>query len=266
MSSMARCFPATMAKALLWRAASAFIGILVSCSPDNGVNEDQKLPVVNAVLISGQSTQSLTVKWAGTPDRGYPPDGPSASDVNLWITSTTGDSVAVIPTDSSGVYTIALNPRPGVTYRLHGSILGGAVVGTTTVPALAITAPGAGDTLRASRLSRNFYGLVKLPLALTATGADGYGVTSSQVVEGQEGYLISSFNDVVSVIYQGQAALPVHADIVAYDSNAAAFYGVIQVDEPGGPLLGGRIVGTITGAPGLFGSKVSARLDVVIVP
>jgi hypothetical protein len=239
---------------------------LLSCAPVNGINEDHRLPVVNAVLVTGQSTQSLTVMWAGTPDDPYPPDGPSAGDVNLWITSTLGDSTAVVHTDTTGVYAIALTLHAGATYRLRGTILGVSVAGNTTVPALAISAPGAGDTLRASVLDPHHFGLVQFPIDLIASGVGGYGIRSTEVIEGQQSYL-TNLKAPVGVLFRGPASLPVHADITAFDSNAAAFYGVIQLDQPPTfPLLGGFIQTTLTGVAGLFGSSSSATLDVVIVP
>ncbi|HEY3935315.1 MAG TPA: hypothetical protein VGL65_11945 [Gemmatimonadales bacterium] len=226
--------------------------------------------MVNAVLVRGQPAESLTVRWAGTPDEPYPPDGPAARDVNLWITSTAGDSATVVPTGVSGVYTIALTPLSGVTYRLRGTILGESVAGTTTVPSLAITAPRAGDTLSASQLDPHgeHVGLVQIVPTLVASAVGGYGVISGQVIEGQQGYLTNLKGPLgfLSVFYQGLAALPVHADIVAFDSSAAAFYGVAQEDEPGFPLFGGFIQTTLTGTLGLFGSSTSATIDVVIVP
>jgi hypothetical protein len=100
------------------------MGALISCAPYAGVNEDQQLPVINALLVAGTPGQALTVRWAGTPDDVNPGAGPAAGDVRLWITSSAGDSVAVMPTDTSARYAIALTPVSGVTYRLHGTFWG----------------------------------------------------------------------------------------------------------------------------------------------
>lgn len=227
--------------------------------------------MVNAVLVAGQPTQSLTVRWAGTPGEPNPGDGPAPSDVDLWITSTAGDSVTVAPLRSSSSYTIALMPHAGVTYRLGGTILGAAIAGSTTVPSIAITAPSAGDTLQASLLDPYHTGLVPIPVELVASGVGGYGVSSAQAADGSAAYLTnlkaSHFQGPLNVIYEGPSALTVHADITAYDTNAAAFFGVIQNDVFGMPAVGGRITSTIVGVLGLFGSRSQAvSLDVVIEP
>jgi hypothetical protein len=243
---------------------------LLSCAPYNGTNEDQQLAVINVLLVAGTPRQSLTVRWAGTPNDVNPGAGPAASDVRLWITSSAGDSVAVTPTDTAAHYAIALTPVSGVTYHLGGTILRTRIDGITTVPSLAITAPKPGDTLHASVLVRDQSDLVAISPTLVGSAVGGYGV-SGAVIEGQNGILSNlkdSFSEgPLNVIYRGPDPLPVHAEITAYDSNAARFYGVIQAEQPVGPIADGRILSTVTGALGLFGSRAApVSLDVVIVP
>jgi hypothetical protein len=152
-----------------------------------------------------------------------------------------------------------------VTYELHGTILGVSVHAATTVPMLAITSPRVGDTLSKSIVNPHHVGVIFLPIILAASGAAGYDVISTDVAEGQQAYLTSTI-DQLTIVAQPTGSQRIHADIVAFDSNATAFYGVTQVLLIGAPDIGFSTTGSVSGALGLFGSSTSAPVDIVLVP
>jgi hypothetical protein len=138
---------------------------------------DGRVPVIQALLIAGDSLQAAWVEWRVPADSTFGPE-PRPVDPNLVQVA------LILPNDSAVPFTPSPNVPgrfeaaaivvPGTRYRLTGTVAGVTLTAETTVPgALAVFAP-AQDTVDGASCVGNLLFLCDLPYSWFSAGAAAY--------------------------------------------------------------------------------------------
>lgn len=202
------------------------VGILVftglaACSADTTAPQpDARVPVLQSLLVVGESRHVMWVEWATPADSLISDDLRPVSPelVNLWLVSPAGDSVQFEPVLSSpGAFEVA-----GVTveaereYRLGGAVNSTEVSARTTTPGpLRIVAPES-DTIRVSRECG-----LNCPLAYHwhSTGAAAF-----EYIYGESGAIRGIVRDTSGVLSLQPGSGASAFQVLAYNPDAAEFY------------------------------------------
>ncbi len=124
---------------------------LVGCSVSPG-EPPPPAPVVQLVLVVGDSTHRATVTWSATPDSTIPqpalPVDPALVDL---IVTGPGGAAPLIPDAAPGEFRVHLEGMPGGAYSLRGTVAGQPFEGTTVLPLkFALATPNPDTVSRAS--------------------------------------------------------------------------------------------------------------------
>ncbi|HKV69849.1 MAG TPA: hypothetical protein VJN62_01270 [Gemmatimonadales bacterium] len=215
-----------------------------ACEADIPAGPDSQVPVVQALLVLGDSTQTAWVEWR------LPADSTATSDVRpvppalvqLWLIRPAGDSVPLGPVAGTpGKFDAISAVTAGGTYLLHGTVAGRPVAGITVVPGpLDIRAP-VGDTVS---IGAACYVFCPFPYRWFAAGTDAYWLTQTAVGPPRllPPYAPAVTSDTAGVLQLLRVADTMKVFIYALDAHAAAFF------LPANPKS------SITGLFGFFGS------------
>jgi hypothetical protein len=235
---------------------AAAIGLLVTClcgcdaaiEPPPG----DPVPVIQALLIAGDSQQIAWVEWRVPADSAFGrevrPVDPAVVQVSLILPN--GGSVPFSPSlGVPGRFEAAAMVSPGASYRLTGTIAGTALTAETRVPdSLTIRAPAQDTVDGASCVERFVY--CELPYDWSALGASTY-------------MYLQSTSDTSRLVYIGSTrdstgALPLLRDtgterltVLALEDNAAAFLTVMTPKS------------SVHGVFGMFGGATRAQRWIV---
>lgn len=131
---------------------------LVGCGVSPG-EPPPPTPVVQLVLVVGDSTHRATVTWSATPDSMIPqpalPVDPSLVDL---IVTGPGGTAPLLPDDAPGEFRVELEGIPGGAYTLRGTVAGQSFEGTTVLPSMFALATPNPDTVSLSTLVPEFLG------------------------------------------------------------------------------------------------------------
>lgn len=239
------------------RFAVLFAVGLAAC--DANIGPSTPAPVVQVILVAGDSLQIASVEWMARADSPiYFNRRPIYSTlVQLSLVLPGGGSVAFTPVHEPpgggfvGRYGAATPVAYRATYRLQGTVAGHVVSGTTTTPdSLRIMAP-AQDTVRISYAACSYN--CSLPFHWVAAGAVQY-----QYLSAKAGAFIGyggGYNaDTVGNAYVQPSHLGADTTelvVHALEEQAAAF------------LHSGSPKGNLTGVFGLFGAASVGRRVVI---
>lgn len=223
------------------------MGLLAVVACDTAIAPDSavSVPVIQSLLLAGDSIQTAWVEWR------IPADSQFGSDVRP-VAEALVDLVLVLP-DSSRVAFVAVAAQPGRfdaavtvaaggTYRLEGTVTGLGVAATTTVPgALDIQVPAA-DTIHIA--SGSCFTFCAQSYRWIAPGAATYlfmqrRATTRQLIRSGS---TTDTAGVVQLLRTTSAPDTSELDVLALESHAAAF------------LLPTTPKSSISGVFGLFGA------------
>ena len=130
---------------LMW-VAVAFCG----CGEVTGLASPEPVPVLQALLVLGESRHLLRATWSSPAHVPYEPSTRPVdpSLVNLWLVGPSGDSLRYTSTGSSGEFAVAAAINAGDRYRLSGIVAARNVAAHVVVPGALVVGQPAGDTLR----------------------------------------------------------------------------------------------------------------------
>ncbi len=232
---------------VLWCVAAFAAG---GCGELIGPPRDQRVPVVQALLVAGQDTQSLWVEWSTPADSTYRPS-PRPLDsisVNLRLVAPDGAATPFLPSAATpGRFVARVQVRGGLTYRLAGTAGDSTVRAETTVPApLRILLPAA-DTVRLRSGD-------SVPIVWGHNGAASFAVRRSDVPR-------AGYGADTSGVMRSCSGTTCVWTVLALDPAAAAF---LAFDVS---LLGARPRrGNVQGGLGFFGSSTADWRVVVWQP
>jgi len=208
------------------------------------------VPVVQALLVAGEDTQSLWVEWSTPADSVYRPAVRPIDSalVDLRLLGPDGTATPFLPSSGTpGRFVARVHVQSQSTYRLAGVIADSAVSAQTTVPApLRILSP-ATDTVRLRDGE-------SVPLVWGHNGAASYALRLSI------GFRAGFLADTSRVIGPCPRTTCVWT-VLALDAAAAAF--LIVNEYFSAPL---PRPGNVRGASGFFGSAAADQRVVVWQP
>lgn len=208
------------------------------------------VPVVQALLVAGQDTQSLWVEWSTSADSVYRPQVRSIDSalVDLRLLGPGGTATPFLPSPGTpGRFVARVQVHSELTYRLVGVIADSTVSAQTTVPApLRILSP-ATDTVR-------------LRDGESVLLVWGHGGVGSYALRLSSGYRAVYQADTSRVIGPCPRTTCVWT-VLALDAAAAAF--LIVNEYSSAPL---PRPGNVRGALGFFGSAAADRRVIVWQP
>ncbi len=131
---------------------------LVGCGVSPG-EPPPPAPVVQLVLVVGDSTHRATITWSATPDSTIPqpalPVDPALVDL---IVTGPGGAAPLLPDGAPGEFRVDLQGIPGGAYSLRGTVAGQPFEGTTVLPLKFALATPRQDTVSLSTLVPEFLG------------------------------------------------------------------------------------------------------------
>jgi hypothetical protein len=206
------------------------------------------VPVIQTLLVAGDSQQIAWVEWRIHADSSFGPGvrpvDPSLVQVSLILP--TGSSVPFTASSNvPGRFEAAAIVAPGLTYRLTGTVAGFALTAKTTVPdTLAVRVP-AQDTVDGGSCVEDFI-YCELPYSWSAVGATAYAYFQAQ----QDPGLLSNFRstrDSTGVMLLLPDTGAGRLTVLGLEENAAAF---LTVSTP---------KSSVTGVFGMFGAATRAE-------
>ena len=227
---------------------------LIGCDTNIGPNATATpIPVIQCLLIAGDTAQTAWVEWRIPAESAFGPDVRPVDTALVHLSLVLPDSTRVpfTPVQSSpGRFDAGTTVTPGATYRLEGTVAGGAVTATTVTPGPLNISNPAQDTVHVPAASCS---LCSLAYQWSATGSDTYLVLQSSPATGQLVQGTSVHDTVGSVFVFRTRSGPdtVALSVMALDPHAAAF------------LLPTTPKSSISGVFGLFGAASRARRWVV---
>lgn len=203
------------------------------------------VPVIQSLLVAGDTVQTAWVEWRTPADSSFGPDVRPVAPalVQLVLVLPGGTRVPFNPAPATpGRFDAAAIVNAGGAYALEGSVAGLTLSAATTVPnALAISVP-AQDTVRIPRGS--CLAFCALPYHWAAGGAGAYLYVQSRVSSGQFTQTGATRDTIgiVHVLQTSGAPDTAQLTVFALEPHAAAF------------LLPTTPRTSITGVFGLFGA------------
>lgn len=132
--------------------------VLVGCGVSPG-EPPPPAPVVQLVIVVGESTHRATITWSATPDSTIPvpalPVDPSV--VDLRVTGPDG-AAPLLPDGFPGGFRVDIEGIPGGAYSLRGTVAGQPFEGSTVLPLMFALATPNPDTVSLSTLVPEFLG------------------------------------------------------------------------------------------------------------
>jgi len=223
---------------------------LTACDATIGTGPAGAIPVVQTLLVAGDSLQTAWVEWRTPADSAFTPDvrPVSPSVVDLWLILPTGDSAGFAPVAGvPGRFDATAVAVAGDAYLLRGTVAGHAVSAATTVPDQIDIRTPAADTIA---ISGGCGFLCPLSYRWFAGGTAAYLYEESQVGSPIV-LLLQSTRDTVGVIQLLPAQDTTKLAVFALDAHAASF------------LLPTTPKSSITGVFGLFGAASRAERWIV---
>jgi hypothetical protein len=125
---------------------------LPGCGEVSGLPSADPVPVLQGVVVSGETRHFLRVEWSSPTDVPYTFEARPIDEslVDLWLVPPSGDSIQYTATQLAGEFAVTAPVSPAQTYSLAGTVAGRRVTAETTVPGAVEVALPAGDTLRIS--------------------------------------------------------------------------------------------------------------------
>jgi len=211
---------------------------------------DERVPVIQALLVAGQDTQSLWVEWSTPADSVYRPPvrAIDPAQVDLRLQAPDGTATPFLPSPGTpGRFVAQVRVQSELGYGLVGVVADSTVGARTTVPArLRILSPATDTVLLRDGES--------VPFVWGQVGAASYAMRVSA------GYRADYRTDTSRVIGPCPRATCVWT-VLALDTAAAAF---LIVNEYSTAPLPRR--GNVRGALGFFGSATADSRVVVWQP
>jgi hypothetical protein len=208
-----------------------FVGLLISAAPlvsCGDVSEPAPappVPVVEVLLIAGQSEQTARIQYSSPAQPVVPlvqvPVDPDS--VALELDGPGGSRTPFLPVaESLTTFRASLLVTPGETYTVSGTVAGVALEATTTVPgSLQIREP-AQDTIVLSSST----GFTELAYSWSAPGASRYAV--GQIDKEGRSQFTGSISDTVGVVllipFFDSQSDTTSLVVWAYDPSAEAFF------------------------------------------
>lgn len=123
---------------------------LSGCGEVTGLPSPEPVPVLQGLLVFGETRHPLRVTWSSPTHVPYEPTSRPVDDtlVDLWLVAPTGDSARYAPTGLAGEFSVVATMVAGEIYRLSGSVAARAVTAQTVMPATLVVGQPAADTLR----------------------------------------------------------------------------------------------------------------------
>lgn len=237
----------------------AFFGLPALAGCDSGIDTGPSvpIPVVQSLLVAGDSIQIAWVEWRVPAESAFTTDVRPVDTglVQLSLVLPGGISVPFAPAAGiPGRFDAAATVNPGTSYGLQGTVAGLTVSGSTAVPQLLDVRAPAQDTIRFP--SGACFGLCPLPYELVAPGATGYLFvqTRQQPGGGSVTLQIDASADSAGILYVFQSRSgPDTATLALYavEPHAAAF------------ILRSTPKSSLTGIFGLFGAATRATRRII---
>lgn len=227
---------------------------LAACDSVIGPGPTAAVPVIQSLLVAGDSIQTAWVEWRVPADSAFGPEvRPVAPTlVQLSLTLPGGGSVPFTPAaGAAGRFDAVAEVDPGARYHLVGTVAGLSVSAEAMVPGQVSVRSPQQDTVS---LSQNACvgGLCTLPFHWIAAGAAAYFYLQSRADRVVGGGSTTDTVGVIRLFRQGGGADTVRLSVFALEPNAAAF------------LLPDTPKGSITGVFGLFGAASRAERWIVL--
>lgn len=225
---------------------------LCACGADIDAPSGAPVPVIQTLLIAGDSQQIAWVEWRVHPDSSFGPDvrpvDPSLVQISLVLP--TGSSVPFTPSPNiPGRFEAAVLVSPAMRYRLTGTVAGLGLTAETAVPdTLAVLVPARDTVDGASCVDQFFY--CEVPFIWSAAGATAYMYFQTQV----DPVRLSRFGSTrdstgVMLLYRDTGTE--RLTVLALEENAAAF---LTVRTPRN---------SVSGIFGMFGAATRAERWIV---
>lgn len=233
-----------------------FLLILVlftACGFDRPVSPSERLPVIQGVLVAGADSQFFRLDWARSADSAWSPapDPILAGEVALTVSGNGGSAPLVLRPGGFGVFVMTMPVYPDSTYRLEGTVAGLPVSASTRIPKSFVIGALTGDTLKVDSAAVCAFGRCRVPLAITAEGAEDVVVSAFDTAGAS---LVGTFVDggELSLFVAYGAPTVAQLEFLAREENAARFGSLDDAKS------------SITGGFGVFGGalRVSAVVKV----
>lgn len=233
--------------------AVAFLALgLYACGAAIEPPPGGSVPVIQTLLVAGDSQQIAWVEWRVHPDSSFGPDvrpvDPSLVQISLILP--TGSSVPFTPSANiPGRFEAAVSVSPAMRYRLTGTVAGFGLAAETTVPdTLAVRVPALDTVDGASCVDQFFY--CEVPFIWSAAGATAYMYFQAQV----DPVRLSRFGSTrdstgVMLLYRNTGTE--RLTVLALEDNAAAFLTVRTLKS------------SVSGIFGMFGAATRAERWIV---
>jgi hypothetical protein len=230
---------------------------LAACDASIGGGPRVPIPVVQSLLVAGDSIQIAWVEWRVPAESAFTNDvrPVDAGIVQLSLVLPGGGSVPFVPAAGiPGRFDAAATVNPGASYGLQGTVAGLTVAGSTTVPQLLDVRAPAQDTIRFP--SGACFGLCPVPYEFVAPGATRYLFvqTRQQPGGGSVTLQTGATSDGAGTLYVVQSrggADTSSLAVYALEPRAAAF------------LFRSTPKSSLTGIFGLFGAATRATRRII---
>ena len=182
------------------------------------------VPVIQTLLVAGDSQQIAWVEWRVHPDSTFGPEvrpvDPSLVEISLILP--TGSSVPFTPSPNiPGRFEAAALVSPAMRYRMAGAVAGFALAAETTVPDTLFMRVPARDTIAVVACVESFI-YCELPYSWSARGATNYVYFQAQ----GDPLLLSNFRstrDSTGIMLLLPDTGTGRLTVLALEDNAAAF-------------------------------------------
>lgn len=235
-----------------WRRSVPLAIGLCGCAAETEAPSASLVPVIQTLLVAGDSQQISWVEWRVPSDSAFGrevrPVDPAVVQISLILPN--GASIPFLPTPGvPGRFVAAALVVPGGRYALRGAVAGLTFTAETSVPdSLAVLVP-AGDTVDgATCVGGSFF--CDLPYRWSAFGAVAYMYFQSQH-DTLQMQTFGSMRDPSGVMTLLRDTGTVRLTFLALEENAAAF---MTVRTP---------KGSVSGIFGMFGAATRAERWIV---
>ncbi len=237
-----------------------FVASFQGCGEVTGLPSAEPIPVLQGLLVVGETRHLLQVRWSGPAHQPYEPSPipVESSVVDLWLAGPLGDSVRYTTTGLPGEFAALGAIAAGERYRLSGTIAGRAVSAQAGVPGPLIVREPVADTLRRSLDDHSY---LEVPFAWRADSAAAYQAFLVRADGTMHPLFIRSPRDATGLVFDIAPDTTGHVliDPAFTDMADTARLVIMGYDRRASAFFSSRTKGNVHGAFGLFGAAVQTE-------